>query len=167
MATTTTPGGVDGWVDQTAVAQGQAAALLPFGSSGGPILQSSTDYIAATLDGQNFSYFTNSTTAYQNDDGTGAEVTSYQYTFYLSSAAVTAPTIETETTILPVVSTSQHGSGQANSTTDVYDTFGRVVWSKDAAGVISYTEYDQNTGAVVEQIQDVSCRTPPTLRPAI
>ena len=61
-----------------------------------------------------------------------------------------------ETTIQPVVSTTQHGSGVAATSTDLYNTFGQVVWSQDAAGSISYTAYNPATGAVVEQVQDAN-----------
>ena len=52
------------------------------------------------------------------------------------------PTVATQTTVLPVVSTAQHGSGAAKTSTDVFDTFGETVWSMDAAGYITYTQYD-------------------------
>ena len=145
-ADTTTPGGVAGWAFQTAVAQGADQAAIAIGDTGGPILQSSTDYIAAA-DGANTSYFTHSSTQYQNTDGTGAETTTYAYTFIGTSIAV-------ETTTLPTVDSSHGGSGSASASTDVYDSFGRVVWSKDANGSISYTAYDPATGAAVEQIRD-------------
>jgi hypothetical protein len=35
------------------------------------------------------------------------------------------------------------------------DVYGRVIWSKDGAGFLSYTEYDQATGGVVKRITDV------------
>ncbi len=53
--------------------------------------------------------------------------------------------------------TDQLGTdGTATDSTEViFDQYGHVVWTKDASGYISYTGYDPNTGAVVEQIQDV------------
>jgi hypothetical protein len=46
-ATMGTPGGVTGWADQTAVAQGEDQAATAIGDEGGPVLQTSTNYIAA------------------------------------------------------------------------------------------------------------------------
>ncbi|MGO9108944.1 MAG: Calx-beta domain-containing protein [Thermoguttaceae bacterium] len=64
-ATTSTPGGVADWAYQTAVAQGQNQANIAIGASGGPILQSSTNYIAATdsTDGTT-TYYTNQSIQY-------------------------------------------------------------------------------------------------------
>src|SRR5205823_2686913 len=35
------------------------------------------------------------------------------------------------------------------------DTYGRPIWRKDADGYLTYTAYDQPTGAVVKTITDV------------
>ena len=154
QATATTPGGVAGWAYQTAETQGLQQAEIPIGESDGPIVQTSTDYIASPTVNGITCYYTNSSTQYQNADGSGAEVTKYGYTF-------NGVAIASETTALPVVTdgtggtVDEHGSGTPNSSTDVYDTYGRVVWSQDANGAISYTAYDAATGAVIEQIKDV------------
>ena len=155
LPTTAIASGVPGWLYQTAVADGETAARLAIGSSGGPILQSTIDYIASpTVNGVK-AYYTAHSIQYGDTGGGDPRTTTYSYSFYTSG--VNGPAIYTETTSLPVVSTGQHGPGgtTANTTTDVYDTYGRVVWSMDAAGSISYTQYDPATGAVVEQIQDV------------
>jgi RHS repeat-associated protein len=59
------------------------------------------------------------------------------------------------TVTLPTVTTGENGSGVAATTTEVFDQYGRVIWSKDADGYLTYTQYDQATGAVVKQIVDV------------
>ena len=151
-ATTTAAGGVAGWICQTAVAQGATQAAIPIGNSGGPVLQSGTSYIAATV-GTITSYFTSSSTQYQGTGGSGVETTSYAYTFFANTPA---PTIASMTTTLPVVGNSQNGTGTAAMTEVVYNALGQVVWSMDANGSISYTAYDPATGAVVQQIQDVN-----------
>ncbi len=75
-------------------------------------------------------------------DGSNPETTTTQYTFFPLGGVVNGPTVATQTTVLPVVSTAQHGSGAAKTSTDVFDTFGETVWSMDAAGYITYTQYD-------------------------
>ena len=58
-ATTGASGGVLGWPYQTAVAQGSTQATTLIGDSGGPVLQTSTDYIAgANVVGGVTPYFT-------------------------------------------------------------------------------------------------------------
>ena len=75
--------------------------------------------------------------------------TSYTYTF--NNAAIASMT-----TTLPVVGSSENGTGAAAQTTDVYNSYGQLVWSMDGNGAISYTQYDPASGAVIEQIQDVN-----------
>ena len=89
---------------------------------------------------------------YQNADGTGAETTSYAYTYFSGTAA-----IEQETASLPAVTDqNSSGTGVTDTLTAILNTEGQAVWQQDANGNISYTAYDPVTGAVVEQIQDVS-----------
>ena len=144
-ATCTSPGNVAGYLEESGVQHG---------SGGSPVWQTSMDYIAHTTNSITV-YYTNSTTAFGTDGG-DARTTTYGYTF-VSSGDVpygAGPEIASVTTTLPTVSTTQHGSGTAAASTDIYNSLGQVVWSRDAAGSISYTAYDPATGAVKEQIQD-------------
>ena len=59
------------------------------------------------------------------------------------------------TTTLPST-TTQNGPSTNNPVVTVPDKYGRVVWSKDADGFISYTAYDPATGAVNKMITDVN-----------
>ncbi len=79
-----------------------------------------------------------SDTVYRNDDGTGAETTSYSYT-YLSNAGNLTNQIGTEAETLPTVLTTQNGSGTASVITAVFNLQNQLVWSKDANGVIITT----------------------------
>ena len=129
------------------------------GSDTTPDWQSSTGYMAETVNGITC-YYTSSSTQYQSAGEGDPEVTSYQYTFY-SAADVSGPAIETEATTPPLVDTAHGGTVPVGGTTgptstDVYNGLGQVVWSQDANGSISYTGYDAATGAVDEQIQDVN-----------
>jgi RHS repeat-associated protein len=140
-ATSSSPGNVVGYLEEISIQQG---------TSGSPIPQASYTYISNTAGGTTV-YEDASDTVYRNSNGTGAETTSYSYTFYSGTNQ-----IYSQTTTLPVILTSQNGSGTANTTTTVYDQFGRVIWTKDAVGFIDYTKYDPATGTAIEQIQDVN-----------
>jgi RHS repeat-associated protein len=59
------------------------------------------------------------------------------------------------TVTMPTVTTAQNGPNTATSQTTYFDTYGRPIWSKDADGFLSYTAYDQASGAITKQIQDV------------
>ncbi|OQB80125.1 MAG: tRNA nuclease WapA precursor [Planctomycetes bacterium ADurb.Bin126] len=139
-ATETTAGGVEGYFHQSSVQQGELDT---------PVLQSHVEYFARHIQGKS-AYPTANSTVYRNTDGTGAETTSYAYTWIPN-------TLQTQTTVvsLPVVSTAQNGSGTANQSTTVYDSFGRVTWTKDAEGFLTHMAYDDATGAVVKMITDV------------
>jgi RHS repeat-associated protein len=140
-ATATTPGGVTGYVYDHAIEQGY---------NGTPILQDTTTYFLQTANG--VSYAPEAThTVYRYDDGTGAETTSYTYTWYPNSVR-----IQSKTTTLPVISATENGPGVADQTQYVYDTYGRQIWGKDGDGYITYTAYDTATGRVTESIQDVN-----------
>ena len=139
-ATATTAGGVPGYVYQTFVQRG---------GSGTSILQSTTDYISRT-DGSITVYPVSHQTQYRNADGSGGQTTSYAYTFFSGSIQP-----QQVTTTLPTVTNGQNGPGTATSSTVVYDDRGRVIWAKDADGFLTYTAYDEATGAVTKLIRDV------------
>ena len=92
-----------------------------------------------------------SSTVYQSKGGSGAETTSYSYTFFSGTTQ-----IQSETTTLPTITTSQNGSGSANSTTTYYNQYEQAIWTKDENGYLTYTTYDSETGAVTETIQDMN-----------
>jgi RHS repeat-associated protein len=89
-------------------------------------------------------------TVYRNTDGTGAETTSYAYTWFPGTTHMLSMT-----TSRPVVSAAQNGPGTADVQTTVYDTYGRPVWTRDGDGFITYAAYDTATGAVIKTIKDV------------
>jgi RHS repeat-associated protein len=119
------------------------------GETGTPILQSSQDYFAVTVGGVAI-FPTADSTQYRNADGTGAETASFNYTYFSGTVQQ-----QSMTTSLPVISSAQNGSGSANVSTQVNDADGRVIFSRDAAGFITYNAYDPTTGAMVKTIQDL------------
>jgi RHS repeat-associated protein len=140
-ATSSTPGGAAGYTEADYVQQG---------SSGTPIEQDFYTYFSHTDANGNTIYPAATSTVYRNTDGTGAETTSYAYTYYTGTNEryfVTASA--------PVVSGGQNGPDAADVTTDIYDTYGRVIWSADPKGFLTYNQYDTATGALIKTIQDV------------
>jgi RHS repeat-associated protein len=137
-ATSQATGDVAGYVKSTAVQRGL---------NGTPVKQSEVRYRFA---GDSQTVVPVESTQYRNDNGTGAETTTLNYTWQGSTAR---PTIVS--TLLPIISTAQNGSGVATSTSTAFDSQGRPIWWKDALGVLSYIAYDPKTGSVIKSIQDV------------
>ncbi len=92
-----------------------------------------------------------SETSYRNTDGTGAATTSFSYTWFTGTAQ-----IQSETVSKPVISAAQNGPGTADTEVTYNDSEGRPIWQKDADGFLTYTAYDESTGAVTESITDVN-----------
>jgi RHS repeat-associated protein len=137
-ATETTPGGAAGYYQDTKLEQGKA---------GTPILQSSAQYFAHTA-GMTI-YPVATSTVYRNTDGTGAETTSYAYTWYTGTTAM-----QTKTVSLPVISAAENGPGTADVWVYTYDPFGRVTQTVDPDGYVDTYQYDQATGAQTQSVID-------------
>jgi RHS repeat-associated protein len=139
-ATETTAGGVAGYLQDTKVQQGQ---------QGTAILQDTKQYFTHTASGVTVNPLA-SDTVYRNTDGTGAETTSYAYTYFSGTTQVQSVTVS-----LPVISAGENGPGTADTQTTFFDSYERPIWVMNADGFISYTQYDPATGAVVKSISDV------------
>jgi RHS repeat-associated protein len=140
-ATETTAGGVAGYQEDVEIQQGQEGTLVP---------QETWQYYAHAANGQTIAPVA-SDTVYRNDDGTGAETTTYSYTWFANSAQM-----QSETVSAPVVSAAQNGPGTADVTTTFFDEQGNPVWVKDPDGYIQYYAYDPATGAQITHIVDVN-----------
>ena len=81
---------------------------------------------------------------------TQQSVTSYAYTFHTSTTQIAQ-----QTTTLPVISTTQNGSGTANSRKEYFDTLGYRTWSMDERGFITRYVYNTRNGALTQRIDDV------------
>ena len=148
-ATTTASGGVAGYVEADYVQQG---------NGGTPIEQDSYTYIQH-LDSNGNTIFPEATvTQYQSsaNNGSTPETTTYTYSWQNNSYNQVTNQIADLTTTNPVVSTSQNGSGTATTTQTVYNQYGQPVWTMDEKGYITYTAYDNATGAVIQSVQDVN-----------
>jgi RHS repeat-associated protein len=141
-ATDTTPGGVAGYIQDTAVQVGQA---------GPKVLVDSTQYFAHS--GGGATIYPRATHAVYRD-GTNLATgmtTSYAYQWFSNSTRM-----QSQTVTKPTISSSQNGPGTADVTTTFYDSYGRPIWTRDPDGFLSYTAYDPATGAVVETVTDVN-----------
>ncbi len=139
-ATTSVSGDATGYLKQVALTHGETGAAVP---------QETLAYIKRTVGTVDF-FVTATDTVYRNDNGTGAQTTTYTYTWQGTTAQPASVLVT-----LPAVTTAQNGSNASNTLTIVYDAYARPVWTKDAAGFISYAEYDTATGAVLKAITDV------------
>jgi len=140
-ATAGTAGDAAGFVQSTAIQQGQ---------TGTPVPQEAWTYYRQTAGGATATPVATDT-VYRNTNGTGAQTTSSAYAWY---SGTTQP--QQVTTTLPAVTAAENGPGTAATDATVYDTYGQPVWAKDEGGYLAYTAYDIATGAVVKSIQDVN-----------
>ena len=139
-ATSTAAGDAAGYLASVSLRNGELGADVP---------QESWTYLSHAAGG-NTVYVVAADTLYRNDDGTGAETTAFAYTFLTGTNR-----IQSATTTPPAVTAGENGANTATSSTTYFDAHERPVWTKDAAGFLTYTAYDPATGAVVRQTTDV------------
>ncbi len=146
-ATATAPGYATGYIAAQAVQQGWG---------GSPIATLSYTYFQHTDTFGNATFPIAACTRYGGSTGSDLQTTSYSYAWASSAEeAVTSQASEVYTTD-PVIPSSEHGSGSADSTIDAYDNFGRHTWRQDEVGTIYYTGYDILSGGVITEIRDVN-----------
>ncbi|MBS0205278.1 MAG: RHS repeat-associated core domain-containing protein [Planctomycetes bacterium] len=127
----------------------QKSEQIQQGQSGTPILLNSTTYETVTAGGITVHPIATQT---QYPDASNPVITiqtSYAYTFHTGTVQP-----QQQTTTLPVISTSQNGSGVANTRKAYFDQLGYQLWDMDERGFITGTTYDSITGAVIQQIRD-------------
>jgi RHS repeat-associated protein len=78
--------------------------------------------------------------------------TAYSYTFYDTAHQQ----IQTKITALPTVPTTQNGSGVTTTTGGYYDNVGRLCWTQDGEGYITYYAYHPSMGTPAYQAVDVN-----------
>src|SRR5579883_2482437 len=137
----TTAGGVVNYLEDAQIQQGQQGTLIP---------QETWQYYAHASGGQTLAPVATDT-VYRNDDGTGAETTTYTYTWYGDTSEIASQT-ESD----PVVTGAQNGPGTPDVTTTDFDLFANTQWVQDPDGYLQYYAYDLATGAQVTQIVDVN-----------
>jgi RHS repeat-associated protein/uncharacterized delta-60 repeat protein len=147
-------------ITDTGGGPGKLASTYFQNSSGAVVPQEAYTYVEDTY-GPQSSYWLASDTIYRNDDGTGAETTTYQYSFNTSTGV-----IQSMTTFKPPVIQSQDGpysnfyTGLSNQSSGVvYDQYGYPQWTRDPNGYINYYASDPVTGTILKQIIDIDAAT--------
>ena len=140
-------GGVEGYVRYEKVQQG---------SAGTPITVKEWQYATRTV-----SSVTRVVPAkvveYQSASSGGSDpsTTDFSYTWQGTSFQ-----IDVLTTTLPVIPTSQNGSGTANSRKEKFDAYGNVTWRQDERGYIFGYSYNISNGGLTQMVEDASSGTP-------
>jgi RHS repeat-associated protein len=129
------------YLQDVQIQQGQQGTLIP---------QETWQYYAHAFQNQTIAPLATDT-VYRNSDGTGAETTTFAYTWQAGTAHVLS-----ETDTAPVVSAAQNGPGLADVTTTFFDALGNAQWVKDADGFVHYQAVDPLTGAALTTIVDVN-----------
>ena len=142
------------------------ATYVRKGESGTDIQQDEYSYVSHAGSDGRVSILLAGSTVYPdavagNAHAETAATTSYAYTWYDNDTSVQ---MRSEVVTNPIVIAGNNGSGDPTSETTWFDKQGRPFWSRDAAGYLSYTEYDVITGAVTRSVADVDTDTivPPT-----
>jgi RHS repeat-associated protein len=85
-----------------------------------------------------------------------AAITAYERTWHLDDLGQPTFQVDRLTTIPPVVSESEHGTGEEEARLRLFDLEGFLVWEKDARGVITWHAWDRTNGAEVRRIDDAN-----------
>jgi len=126
------------------------AEKISQGQLGTPILLRSWEYASHT-EGDTTIYPVAKDISYPDAaDPLRTIITSYSYTYHSGTTQVAQ-----QTTTLPVIPTTQNGSGTANSRKEYFDLLGYRTWSMDERGFITRYIYDDQTGAMIQRIDDV------------
>jgi RHS repeat-associated protein len=88
-----------------------------------------------------------------------ADVTTYAYTFWDMDGTA----LKSVTKTLPEITTGENGSGTATTTSQYFDTLGRLRWTKDGEGYVDYYSYDPDTGGQAYMAVDVPNSYSPTV----
>ena len=128
-----------GYLQEVQIQQGETGTALP---------QETCTYYTVTAGSVTVNPVATDT-VYRNDNGTGAETTSYNYTWFSGTVREQSVTVS-----LPVISSGQNGPGSADVGTVFFDSNGKPIWTKDADGYLTYTAYDTATGAIIETINN-------------
>ena len=157
-----TPGGAAGYVAYHAIKNGDGGTPILQDFATYYLVKSSADGIpvAEVASSSVFSAANDVTTiadaidftSGDDSDTSGVETTTYGYEFYdgttqVYSLTTTLPSISADEPLLLT---------HTDTTTDVFDAMGRVIWQRDALGYLTYAAYDTATGAMTTLIQDVN-----------
>jgi RHS repeat-associated protein len=91
-------------------------------------------------------------TRVSSDPTTNGVYTEYDYTFW---DPLTKTRIKSRKITPPVVSTEENGSGQLTYLWEHYDEAGRLRWTKNGEGYVTYRAYHPKFGSLAYQMRDV------------
>jgi hypothetical protein len=60
-----------------------------------------------------------------------------------------------QTTTLPTIGSDENGNGATNASTEILNSNGQAVFTRDSQGFITYQAWDSATGALIKSIQDL------------
>jgi RHS repeat-associated protein len=150
--TTPPSGGVEGYIRYEKVQQG---------TSGTPITISEWQYTTRTVSSVT-RVVPYRVIEYQSAGSGGSDPATTEYSYTWQG---TAFQVDVLTTTLPVIPTSQNGSGTANTWQEKFDAYGNVTWKLDERGYIYGYTYDISTGGLTKLVEDASSGTPWTPAP--
>ncbi|OYV85990.1 MAG: hypothetical protein B7Z73_12545 [Planctomycetia bacterium 21-64-5] len=127
-----------------------ASESVQEGTGGTPVLLNQYQYTSNTAGGMTI-YPLLSQTAYRDDLATEPLTTSFSYSFFAGTNAVSQ-----RTTTLPVVTTGQNGSGLADTRVEQFDQWSNLVSSTDERGVVTDYTVDVVTGAISQRTDDAT-----------
>ena len=128
------------------------ATLIKEGESGTAYYYSFIEY----LEGSNLAYRLHAFPTRVADNETtypptGGLVTEYAYTFWDTGNT----RVRQRTIMPPVVDTDQNGSGQQTYLYEYFDESGRLRWTKNGEGYVTYRAYSPTSGSLAFQMRDV------------
>jgi YD repeat-containing protein len=141
--TTTSSGGVAGYLQYSQVQQGQSST---------PTIVREYQYTSQTVGGSTI-YKRSKVVCYPSstDQTIQLNCVIYSYTWYSGTFQV-----QQQTTTWPTVATTQNGSGSANSRNQYFDPYGLLIWTRDERGFLTNYTWDLSRGGITQRIDDVN-----------
>ncbi|NLE36620.1 MAG: hypothetical protein GX621_01185, partial [Pirellulaceae bacterium] len=128
------------------------------GRTGPQHLVAATDYIEKDHVTATYTYSTPTAEEDREDDGVKTE---YAYTYHDATAPAVGYNVKTKTTTLPTIASDENGSGDATVLLEYYDEVGRLRWTRDGEGVLTYYSYHPYNGRLSYKMVDVGGQSLP------
>lgn len=123
--------------------------MIKEGAAGNPVKIKELQYVARTI-GADTLYWPSKEIAFRSADNGGSDPLTTTYSYAWTHFQVVEKTMT-----LPVVLSTQNGSGVADYVKEAYDAFGRLTWRRDERGYITGFSYDPVVDALVQRVEDV------------
>ncbi|MDR2438824.1 MAG: RHS repeat-associated core domain-containing protein, partial [Planctomycetaceae bacterium] len=132
----------------------RTSTKLKVGSGGTAYFVSASDFNSNRQETATYIYPTQTANRAASDRVT----TTFTYTYWDTEQKV----IKTKTTMQQAVPVTQNGSGISAVTNEYYDESGRLRWSRDALGVVTYYGYQPENGLQNVIVKDVNTSSLPS-----